>query len=158
MNLAMTEVSQNLLSCIEQAMMDWAFLSVDYLGEPSQQQSRLPLERKVRLRGEHCEVALVMRGSQGLGKELARGVKGRPASEGDAGEAAFNEWCQALAEEWRKRQAAEKGLQWKAQPAEPSMPDSWPAGPPDAAVVTTSNGWALEVLLWSPSGPIYATA
>ena len=156
MKLAMSPVSQNLLSCLEHVMMDWAFLGVDYLGEPGSPPARLPLERKVRIPGRHSGAALVLRGSMGLGEELARSVKGAPGPSVDGGNAAFSELAVLLAEEWRKR-FAPPAADSSALAAEASAPDSWPEGPPDGCVVATSRGWGLELLLWTPHEPHYAS-
>ena len=154
MTLAMDKNAQTLLSCMEQVIMEWAFLSLDYLGEPGLKPAKLPLERKVTLKGEHCEVTLVVRGSFGLGLELARSVRGLPSSTLQAGEASFTELCSLLAEEWRRREYSEKGVDWRVSSTEASSPESWPSAAPDSAVIATVRGLALEVLLWSPTGPI----
>jgi hypothetical protein len=152
-SLSMNQDSQTLLSCMEHVLMDWAFLSLDYLGEPGQKPARLPLERCITLAGQHCEVSLVVRGSFGLGLELARSVRGIPASNLRAGETAFTEFCSLLTEEWRRRERSRKDVEWRVLALNPSSPEQWPAQAPDAAIVATVRGLALEVLLWSPTGP-----
>lgn len=154
--LAMNQSSVTLLSCMEQVMVEWAFLSLDYLGEPAGRPAKLPLERRIRLSGENCECTLVLRGSFGLGLELARSVRGLPSSNLQAGEAAFAELCGLVAEEWSKRQHSEKGVQWRVLGLDASSPEAWPASAPDAAVVATVRGLAIEALLWAPSGPLTA--
>ena len=155
MNLVISSISQKLLSCLEHVMMDWAYLGVDYLGEPASPPARLPLERKVRLQGDQLETTLVLRGTTGLGEELARSVKGEPGPAVDGGRAAFSDLAVLLAEEWRKRESAGNPVEWKPLASEPSSPDTWPEGPPDACVVATVKGWGLEILLWAPAVPHY---
>jgi hypothetical protein len=152
MTLALDKNNRKLLSCMEQVVMEWALSGLDYLGEPGPKPAKLPLELSVTLQGEHCQVRLVVRASLGLGQELARSVKGSPSPDLKAGEAAFAELCGLLAEEWRRRELAESGVNWRVQGTEPSGPESWPAARPDAAVVATVKGLALEALLWSPVG------
>jgi hypothetical protein len=153
MTLALDKNSRQLLSCMEQVVMEWAFTSLDYLGEPGPKPAKLPLERTVMLQGEHCRVCMVVRGSTGLGHELARCVGGAPGAALEGGEAAFTELCSLLAEEWRRRERSENGVDWRLQGLTPSSPTSWPAAKPDAAVVGTVKGLALEALIWVPLGP-----
>lgn len=153
MNLAMNHASQNLLECMEQVMTDWAFIGLDYLGQPASLPAKLPLEHMISLQGEHCEVRLVVRGSFGLGLELARSVRGLPCTSLDAGPAAFAEFCGLLAEEWRRRERMGKDLDWRIVGSVASTPEFWPLAAPDGAVVATARGFALEVLIWAPLGP-----
>ena len=149
MSLAIKQSSQALLSCMEQVMMEWAFLSLDYLGEPGQKPARLPLERRIRLQGPQSRACMVVRGSFGLGLGVARSVRGLPSSNLPAGEASFVELCGLIAEEWRRREQAMGQGDWSCGKVEASNPDQWPTGPADAAVVATVRGLAIEVLLWS---------
>ena len=155
MTLALDQNCRKLLSCMEQVVMEWAFTSLDYLGEPGPKPAKLPLERTVMLQGDHCQVCLVVRGSTGLGQELARTVKGSPAGDLEAGEAAFSELCGLLAEEWRRRERSENSVDWRLQSLTPSTPESWPAARPDGAVVGTVKGLALEAQIWAPLGPAH---
>jgi hypothetical protein len=155
MNLAMNDVSQNLLACMEQVMADWAFIGLDYLGQPAALPAKLPLERMISLQGDYCEVRMVVRGSFGLGLELARSVRGLPNTSLEAGPAAFAEFSGLLADEWRRRQRVEKGVDWRAAGSVASTPEFWPPATPDGAVVATARGFALEVLIWAPLGPLH---
>ena len=150
MTLAMDKNAQTLLSCMEQVVMEWAFLSLEYLGEPGAKPAKLPLERQVTLKGDAGEAVLVVRGSFGLGLELARSVRGLPSSTLQAGEASFGELCNLLAEEWRRRQSAELGAEWRINGNAPSSPEAWPKRLSQGAVIATVRGLALEVLLWLP--------
>ena len=150
MTLAMNKSSQTLLSCIEQVVMEWAFLSLDYLGEPGLRPAKLPLERRIRLDCDGAGAVIVLRGSFGLGLELARSVRGLPSSNLAAGEAAFSELCSLVAEEWRRRQGLDSGKECRVLGIEASSPETWPQSKPEAAVVATVRGLAIEVLLWSP--------
>lgn len=152
MTASMNKASQQLLGCMEQVMMEWAFLSLDYLGEPGAKPAKLPLERRVNLECQGGQAVMVLRGSYGLGLELARSVRGLPSSTLQAGEASFSELCTLIAEEWRRREYSERGLEWKNGPAQASAPETWPAARPDGAVVATVRGLAIEVLFWSTQG------
>ena len=140
--------SQTLLNCLEQVLMEWAFLSVDYLGDPASKPSRLPLERKVRLGGQN-QATLVLRGSFGLGLELARSVRGLPAANLSTAEASFAELCALLAEEWKRRQLADNAMSMHVTALLNSSPETWPSPNPTAAIAATVRGLAIEVLLWT---------
>lgn len=142
--------TSRLLQSLEKVVSEWAFLSLDLLGEPAPRPTQLPLERRVRLLspGSREQAELVLRGSQGLGLELARSVRGLPAANLPAAEAAFTELCALLAEEWRQRLRQETGVDLIPGPPEPSTTRSWLASSPSAAFAAVIRGFAVEARLW----------
>jgi hypothetical protein len=142
--------SSDLLSSLERVVSDWAFLSVELLGDPAEVPPALPLERRVILDGPQPAV-LVLRGSYGLGLELARLVRGMPAASLPAAEAAFTELASLLAEDWIHKTRATEGQNYSARAPQVSRREEWPEGQPGGSFAATIRGFAVEARIWRPS-------